>query len=85
MADRFLTPLLARLRFAVANPAVLPLIAFTLVIVAASAPHRGEAFAACRAAIDRIKQSVPIWKKEWAPDGSALWVNLDTDTPNKNP
>jgi MoaE-MoaD fusion protein len=47
------------------------------VVVAASAPHRGEAFAACRAAIDRIKETVPIWKKEWAPDGSALWVNLE--------
>ena len=47
------------------------------VVVAASAPHRGEAFAVCRAAIDRIKETVPIWKKEWAPDGSALWVNLD--------
>jgi MoaE-MoaD fusion protein len=47
------------------------------VVIAASAPHRGEAFAACRAAIDRIKQSVPIWKKEWAPDGTALWVNLE--------
>jgi molybdopterin synthase catalytic subunit len=47
------------------------------VVVAASAPHRAEAFAACRAAIDRIKETVPIWKKEWAPDGSALWVNLD--------
>jgi molybdopterin converting factor subunit 1 len=54
------------------------------VIVAASAAHRGEAFAACRAAIDRIKESVPIWKKEWAPDGSALWVNLDpAETPRK--
>ena len=46
------------------------------VVVAASAAHRAEAFSVCRAAIDRIKQSVPIWKKEWAPDGSALWVNL---------
>lgn len=46
------------------------------VIVAASAPHRAEAFAACRLAIDRIKTTVPIWKKEWAPDGSAHWVNL---------
>lgn len=50
------------------------------VVVAASAAHRAEAFAACRAAIDRVKESVPIWKKEWAPDGSALWVNLD-ETP----
>ena len=46
------------------------------VVVAASAAHRAEAFAACRAAIDRIKQTVPIWKQEWAADGSALWVNL---------
>ena len=48
------------------------------VIVAASAAHRGEAFSACRSAIDRIKERVPIWKKEWAPDGSALWVNLES-------
>lgn len=46
------------------------------VVVAASAPHRGEAFQACRAAIDRIKETVPIWKKEWAPDGTAHWVNF---------
>jgi molybdopterin synthase catalytic subunit len=47
------------------------------VIVAASAPHRAEAFSACRAAIERIKERVPIWKKEWAPDGAAHWVNLE--------
>lgn len=46
------------------------------VIVAASAPHRAEAFAACREAIDQIKQTVPIWKKEWAENGEAHWVNL---------
>jgi MoaE-MoaD fusion protein len=51
----------------------------TAVVVAASAPHREQAFAVCRLAIDRIKQTVPIWKKEWAPDGSALWVNLESD------
>jgi molybdopterin synthase catalytic subunit len=49
------------------------------VVVAASAAHRDQAFTLCRAAIDRIKQSVPIWKKEWSPDGSALWVNLESD------
>jgi molybdopterin converting factor subunit 1 len=49
------------------------------VVVAASAPHRAEAFAACREAIERVKQRVPIWKKEWAPDGSANWVNLEGD------
>lgn len=46
------------------------------VCVAASAPHRKEAFAACRDAIDQIKESVPLWKKEWGPDGRAHWVNL---------
>jgi len=47
------------------------------VVVAASAPHRAEAFAACREAIDRIKETVPVWKKEWAPSGEAHWVNLE--------
>jgi molybdopterin synthase catalytic subunit len=43
------------------------------VVCAASAPHRAEAFEACRALIDRIKARVPIWKREHGPDGSA-WV-----------
>ncbi len=47
------------------------------VIVGAGAAHRAEAFSACRDAIERIKERVPIWKKEWAPDGSAHWVNLE--------
>ena len=46
------------------------------VVVAASAPHREQAFAACREAIELIKQRVPIWKKEWGPEGDASWVNL---------
>jgi molybdopterin synthase catalytic subunit len=46
------------------------------IVVAASAPHRAEAFAACREAIEQIKKRVPIWKKEWSPDGTANWVNL---------
>ena len=45
--------------------------------VAASAPHRDDAFTACRKAIDRIKETVPLWKKEWSSDGEAHWVNLD--------
>jgi len=49
------------------------------VVVAASSAHREAAFASCRTAIDRIKASAPIWKKEWAPDGSALWINLESD------
>ena len=47
------------------------------VCVAASAPHRDAAFCACRKAIDRIKETVPIWKKEWGADGEANWVNLE--------
>jgi molybdopterin synthase catalytic subunit len=43
------------------------------VIVAASAAHRGEAFAGAREAIDRIKAEAPIWKKEIA-DGGEHWV-----------
>jgi molybdopterin synthase catalytic subunit len=45
------------------------------VVIAAAAPHRAEAFAACRALIDRLKESVPIWKKEIGPDG-AEWIGL---------
>ncbi|HEX5658850.1 MAG TPA: molybdenum cofactor biosynthesis protein MoaE [Polyangiales bacterium] len=49
------------------------------VVVAASSAHREQAFAACRAALDGIKANAPIWKKEWSPDGSALWINLERD------
>lgn len=45
------------------------------VVIAAAAPHRAEAFTACRAMIDRLKERVPIWKKEIGPDGSE-WVGL---------
>lgn len=44
----------------------------SIAIVAAS-PHRAEAFTACRTIIDRIKETVPIWKKERGPDGEE-WV-----------
>ncbi len=43
------------------------------VIVVAAAPHRDAAFAAARAAIDELKQVVPIWKKEHTDDG-AVWI-----------
>ncbi|HUH04703.1 MAG TPA: molybdopterin converting factor subunit 1 [Kofleriaceae bacterium] len=45
------------------------------VVIAAAAPHRAEAFTACRALIDRLKDHVPIWKKEVGPDG-AEWIGL---------
>lgn len=45
------------------------------VFVAAAAPHRDEAFAACRWTIDEVKQRVPIWKREYYADGSVAWVD----------
>jgi molybdopterin synthase catalytic subunit len=47
----------------------------TSVAIVASAPHRAEAFAACREAIDRLKTTVPIWKKEFYRDGTSEWVD----------
>ena len=43
------------------------------VAVAVTSPHRAEAFAACRYAIDTLKAKVPIWKKELYADGQA-WL-----------
>lgn len=42
-------------------------------VVAVASPHRKEAFFACHAAVDRLKETVPIWKKEVYEDGSR-WV-----------
>ena len=44
------------------------------VIITASAKHRKAAFEACEFAIDTLKESVPIWKKEYFEDGE-VWVN----------
>jgi molybdopterin synthase catalytic subunit len=44
------------------------------VVVAASAPHRGEAFDACRRMIDELKKRVPIWKHQLFDDGTEEWV-----------
>jgi molybdopterin synthase catalytic subunit len=41
------------------------------------APHRKEAFDACRYVIDRIKTRLPIWKKEYYADGNSGWVNCE--------
>jgi molybdopterin synthase catalytic subunit len=46
----------------------------TSVVVACSAPHRADAFDACRHGIERLKQDVPIWKKEGLATGDAHWV-----------
>jgi molybdopterin synthase catalytic subunit len=44
------------------------------VAVAVSCPHRAEAIEGCRALIDEIKKSVPIWKHQFFADGSDEWV-----------
>jgi molybdopterin synthase catalytic subunit len=46
------------------------------VVVSVSSPHRAEAIAACKWGIDRLKESVPIWKKEHAADGT-YWIEGD--------
>jgi molybdopterin synthase catalytic subunit len=46
------------------------------VVAAVSAPHRGEAFEACRDLIDTLKGTVPIWKHQTFTDGSDEWVGL---------
>ena len=46
----------------------------TSVFIAISAAHRGAAFDACRYAIDTLKKTVPIWKKEFFADG-AVWAD----------
>lgn len=45
-------------------------------LAAVSAPHRAEAFAACQLLVDRIKETVPIWKRQHRPDGVTEWVGL---------
>lgn len=54
----------------------------TSVFIAVSAAHRAAAFDACRFAIDTLKKTVPIWKKEYFADG-AIWA--DGELPPKPP
>jgi len=44
------------------------------IAIAAAAPHRDEAFAACRYVIEEVKKRLPVWKKELCADGSEQWV-----------
>ena len=54
------------------------------VVVSVSCPHRAEAIAACKWGIDRLKESVPIWKKEHAADGT-YWIEGDEAKRSSNP
>lgn len=47
------------------------------VAVAVASPHRKDGFEACKYAMDRLKQIVPIWKREIWADGEAEWVKPD--------
>ena len=49
--------------------------------IAAASPHRGDAFAACRYAIERVKQIAPIWKREFF-DGGDVWIEGATADPD---
>ena len=48
------------------------------VVIAVASPHRAPAFAACEYAIDRLKEIVPIWKKEHYADG-AVWIGSEAE------
>ena len=45
------------------------------IAIAAAAPHRAQAFEACRYVIEEVKRRVPVWKKELRADGTEVWVD----------
>ena len=53
------------------------------VLIAVSAAHRAEAFEACRYAIDTLKRTVPVWKKEHFEDGE-VWVGLQSECDHRH-
>jgi molybdopterin synthase catalytic subunit len=53
----------------------------TSVVIAAASPHRADAFAACRYAIERVKQIAPIWKREFF-EGGDVWIEGATADPH---
>ena len=67
-------------RIAIAHRVGVVEIGETSVAIAVSAAHRGEAFEACRFAIDRLKEVVPIWKKEHF-EGGEVWIGCQTSHP----
>jgi molybdopterin synthase catalytic subunit len=51
------------------------------IVIAAASAHRADAFAACRYAIERVKQIVPIWKHEFF-EGGEVWIEGATANPS---
>lgn len=68
-------------RFAVVHRIGALVVGDIAVAVAVSAPHRKEAFEACELCIARIKESVPIWKREWGDEGGGTWTKLGASKP----
>jgi molybdopterin synthase catalytic subunit len=82
MAEKKLAEIGAEVRqkFAVGNIAMLHRIGRleigeSSIVIAVAAPHRHAAFEACAYAMDRVKEAVPVWKKEFFADGDTHWVN----------
>lgn len=67
-------------RIAIAHRIGVVEIGETSVAIAVAAAHRAEAFEACRFAIDRLKEVVPIWKKEHF-EGGEIWIGCQTSHP----
>jgi len=53
--------------------------------IGAASAHRATAFQACRYAIEEIKRRLPVWKKEFHPDGAAEWVNCTAEATARGP
>lgn len=68
-------------RLAIAHRVGVVQIGEASVVIAAASPHRADAFAACRYAIERIKQIAPIWKREYF-DGGDVWIEGATADPD---
>jgi len=49
------------------------------ILIAVSSPHRADAFAACRDALEAVKERVPVFKREVTADGAHRWVGLPDD------
>ena len=80
-AARFLAEAVARhetdgIRIAAAHRTGHLVIGDVALVAAVASAHRAEAFAACAALVDDIKQTVPIWKRQHFADGVSEWVGL---------